>query len=88
MFFLRAQRAGVAGVGHPDVGLRAVLHVDADALQIRAAIELNISLSAGEKTNLTPATSTEIMIKAAHILLNAMQLLVYFPASSGPVFWT
>ena len=39
-------------------------------------IELNISLSAGEKTNLIPATSTEIMIKAAHILLNAMRLLV------------
>ena len=42
-------------------------------------IELKISLSAGEKTYLIPATSTEMMIKAAHILLNAITLCVYLP---------
>jgi hypothetical protein len=49
-------------------------------------MELNISLSPGEKTNLTPATSTEITIKAAHILLNAMRLTIYFPTLTEPAF--
>jgi len=50
----------------------AGLHIVSFAFPM--TITLKIPLSAGEKTYFIPATSTEIMIKAAHILLNAITL--------------
>jgi hypothetical protein len=43
------------------------------SLALPITMAAKMSLSAGEKAYLMPATSTEIMMKAAHILDNAMR---------------
>src|ERR1700760_1610485 len=76
---------GVGETADPGDGETVVAGVAPATRMVSPALPITmapkISLSGGEKRYLAPATITETMIKAAHILLNAIELTLL---SFGP----